>query len=193
MGRFTSAREQRLWLWALAAVVAIYSTLGLARTLADELVERQLIDTAFFWAFLAILAAIVLVGLRVRPSGAELGVWVGVAAVYALVLLRIVLPEERSHVVEYGVVAIIVHEALVERRANGGPLPVGPAPLALAITVAVGTVDELIQLVIPSRVFDVADIVTNAVSAGLAIAAKLAVTWARGWGDRSSDPVDQTS
>lgn len=46
---FTSARERRLWAWTLALVQAIYSTLGLARTLADELRNRELTDNLFIW------------------------------------------------------------------------------------------------------------------------------------------------
>jgi len=34
MPLFSSRREQYLWVWTLTVVVAIYSTLGLARTLA---------------------------------------------------------------------------------------------------------------------------------------------------------------
>ena len=34
---FSSERERRLWAWTLAVVVAIYSTMGLARTLAGAL------------------------------------------------------------------------------------------------------------------------------------------------------------
>ena len=40
MSLFTSDRERRLWLWTLAVVVAIYSTLGLAGTLAGALREQ---------------------------------------------------------------------------------------------------------------------------------------------------------
>ena len=33
---FASKRERRLWAWTLAVVATIYSTLGLARTLAGS-------------------------------------------------------------------------------------------------------------------------------------------------------------
>ena len=46
---FTSDRERRLWCWALAVVVAIYSTLGLAGTLAEVLRENNLMRAAFFF------------------------------------------------------------------------------------------------------------------------------------------------
>ena len=43
MSLFTSDREPRLWLWTLAAIVAIYSTLGPAGALVGALRERSLL------------------------------------------------------------------------------------------------------------------------------------------------------
>jgi hypothetical protein len=44
---FTGDRERRLWLWVLAVVVAIYSTLGPAQTLVGALRERNLLRVSF--------------------------------------------------------------------------------------------------------------------------------------------------
>ena len=44
MDLFTSDRERRLWLWTLAVLVAIYSTLGLARALVEGLRELKLLE-----------------------------------------------------------------------------------------------------------------------------------------------------
>jgi hypothetical protein len=74
MSIFTSDRERRLWLWTLAVVVAIYSTLGLARTLTGVLRERDLLDASFVLGMLLFAAAIVMQGLKKRPGGAEIGV-----------------------------------------------------------------------------------------------------------------------
>ena len=38
----TSTRERRLWVWAAVVVTGIYSTLGLARTMAGVLREADL-------------------------------------------------------------------------------------------------------------------------------------------------------
>ena len=172
--KFSSERERRLWLWTMAAVVAIYSTLGLSRTFAVELRNRGLVDAAFLWAFVVILLAIAALALKIRPGGKEVGVWLGVAAAYSFVFIRMALPEERTHVVEYGVVAILVHEALVERASNGRGVT-NPALLALGLTILIGSLDEFLQLLIPSRVFDPADMFVNSVSAFMALLAKLAL------------------
>lgn len=176
--RFTSARERRLWIWTLVVVVAIYSTLGLARTVAGELRERELLDSLFAWGALLVLAATVTLALRIRPGGAEIGVAFGVAAVYLLVFVRMALPEERTHLIEYGVVAVFIHEALKERASHGRSIP-APALVALGAATLIGAIDEGIQLLVPSRVFDPVDIFVNFVSALMAIVASVMLAKAR--------------
>lgn len=174
---FTSARERRLWLLALAVVVAIYSTLGLARTLADELRNRELLDTVFFLGFLVMIATVVIVGLKTRlPNAAEVAVLLGVAVVYLLVFLRMAIPEERTHLIEYSVLALLIHEALSERRSRGRHVPV-PAPLAIAVVTLLGTLDEVIQVILPGRVFDPIDIGFNVLAAVMAVTASVALSW----------------
>jgi VanZ family protein len=72
------------------------------------------------------------------------------------------------------VVAILIHEALAERQRNGAAVW-SPSILALALANIIGLIDEVIQLFLPSRVFDIRDIVANSLSAGLALVAKLAL------------------
>lgn len=170
MSLFSSTRERRLWLWTLAVVVAIYSTLGLARTLSDELRSRELIDNASFVSFLVLAAAVIVLAAAVRPGIVQISIVFGVGAVYALAFLRTVTPEVRSHLVEYTVVAALIYEALTERLSQGRRVP-RPALLAIGTAGAVGVLDELIQLLIPSRVFDPIDILFNVGSAAITVAA----------------------
>ena len=102
---FTSDRERRLWTWTLVVVVAIYSTLGLARTLAGTLREEGLLVVAFVLGMVLVAATAAALGLRRKPGAAEIGVALGVAAAYFMVFVRMALPEERTHLIEYGVVA----------------------------------------------------------------------------------------
>jgi len=116
---FTSRRERRLWLWTLLVVAAIYSTLGVVRPLAGILREQGLLGGLFMLGMLLVGAAIFTQGLKTRPRGAEIYVALGVAAVYLLLLTRIATPEERTHLIEYGVVAVFIYEALTERANHG--------------------------------------------------------------------------
>ena len=178
MSLFASDRERRLWLWALVAVVAIYATLGLARTLAGVLRDEGLIGAAFWLGLLLIGAAVVVQGLRTKPSGLEIGIGLGIAGVYLIAFLRMFVIEERSHLIEYSVVALLIYEALKERARHGRRVPV-PWLLAIGATVLVGVIDECLQFFIPSRVFDLFDILFNFIASVMAVGGSAALAWAR--------------
>ncbi|NNF66079.1 MAG: VanZ family protein [Gammaproteobacteria bacterium] len=175
---FASPRERRLWLLTALLVFAIYSTLGLAATLAAWLYGQALMTTAFVAAMLLTALTIVMVALGVRPRGIEIGAWLGVAVVYFLVLLRLAIPE-RSHLMEYGIVAVFILEALNERAAHGRRVPL-PALLAIVAAAMIGAVDEMLQLAIPSRVFDWMDMLFNLLAATMAVAAAVFLRWVSG-------------
>lgn len=183
MTLFASRRERRLWLWVLAVMVAIYATLGLAQRLAETLEERGLLDFTvglFLLCMLLVGLTILTQGLRVRPGGAEVAVAVGVATAYLLVFTRMTIPTERSHLIEYSIVGVLIYEALTERRRRGRRVPLPPV-LAVLITVALGALDEGIQWLLPNRVFDPVDILFNTLAGTMAVAASAALTWARRW------------
>ena len=179
MPLFASGRERRLWLWTLAIVVGIYATIGFGSTVAGVLREGGLLEASLFLGGMFLVGATVAAqGLRARPAGVEVAVALGVAVVYLLVLMRVASPVERSHVIEYSVLAVFIFEALTERAAQGRSVPV-PAVLAVLATALVGAVDEGIQLFVPDRVFDPVDIVFNVLAGVMAVAASLALGWAR--------------
>jgi len=181
MPDFSSNRERRLWIWALAVVVAIYATADLARTLADALRESGLLEltpTMFSVGMLLIGIAFLVQGLRERSRGVEVGFALGVAAIAVIGFARGIAAAERSHLIEYAVLALIIHEALVERTAHGKRVPV-PALLAIALTTAVGVVDECIQFFVPSRTFDLFDIGFDLLASVLAVGSSVSIRWVR--------------
>jgi len=185
MNLFTSDRERRLWRWTLAVVMAIYSTLGLARILAGALRDRGLLDGVFVFGMLLIIAAIVTQALKTRAGGAEIGVALGVVAVYLMLFARMAIPEERTHLIEYSVVAVFIFEALKERMSQGHRVPV-PALLAVFVTALIGVLDECIQAFLPSRVFDPRDILFNVLAGLMAVTASVALGWARRRGNQKA-------
>ena len=184
MALFSSARERRLWLWTLAVVVAIYSTLGLAATLAEVLREHGLLQPAsvvlFLLGMILVGATIVTQGVKARPGGTEIAVALGVTAAYLMVFLRMAVLEERTHLIEYGVLGVFIHEALAERARQGRRVPLPPL-LAILATAALGLLDECIQAFLPSRIFDPQDILFNLLAGTMAVAASVALAWARRW------------
>ena len=188
---FTSRRERRLWFCALAVVGAIYSTLGLAGTLVEELRERDLLPTALLVLMLLTVAAIVGSGLKRRPGRREIWVALGVTAVYAMAVVRMGgSVAERTHLFEYGIVAVLIYQALSERAGNGRRVR-APALLALVATILLGWLDEGIQALIPNRVYDNFDVVRNSVAALIGISGSVTVGWVNerlGRGPRVTEP-----
>ena len=181
MPDFSSNRERRLWLWALAVVAAIYATADLARTLVDALRESGLLEltpTMFSVGMLLIGVMILVQGLRERSRGVEVGFALGVAAIAVLGLARGIAAAERSHLIEYAVLAMIIHEALVERKGHGWRVPV-PAVLAITVTTAVGVVDECIQFFLPTRTFDWFDIGFDFSASVMAVGSSVSIRWVR--------------
>jgi len=179
MDLFTSKQERRLWLWVLIVQTAIFATLGLAGKLASRLGPNDL--ALFSAATLVILAVLVAASIWAgsRPSRRELGMAVGIVAAYAMAFIRMGFsPAERTHLFEYGIVAALIHQALLVRACHGRRVPT-PALLAVAFASLLGTIDEGLQFFIPNRVFDPRDVMFNAFAASMAVATSKALSWAR--------------
>lgn len=181
MIHFTSPREKRLWLATLVVVIAVYSTAGFAGSLAAVLRQRNLLEASFALAFLLTVVAVVGSALRRRPGGREMWVALGVAAAVGMVAVRLgVGPEERTHLFEYGLIGVLVYQALAERVGNGSRVR-APAVSAVIVTTLLGWVDEGIQALIPDRVYDIRDVGVNALAALMAVSASLLIARARRW------------
>ncbi len=175
---FSSKRERWLWLLTLVVVTAIYATLGRVQQLLGLIEDERLIGAAFWLGLLLVGTAVLTQGLSVRPHGLEIGVFLGIAGAYLIVFLRLTILAERSHLIEYSVVALLIHEALKERAAQGRHVP-KPTLLALIITILLGWIDEGIQAILPNRVYDLRDVGFNALAALLAIGGSVVLSRAR--------------
>jgi hypothetical protein len=183
MPLFPSVRERNLWLLVLVVLIAIYSTLGPGGALAAFLRERNLLRISISLVVLLAVGFIAWRWLRSRPNIGEVGVALGIAAVYLFAWIRIPIPEERTHLIEYSLVAVLIYLALTERQRNGRRVPV-PALLAIVATALLGLLDESIQAILHHRVFDFIDVGFNAGAGLMAILAIVALAWARRWGNQ---------
>jgi hypothetical protein len=177
-GPFTSTRERRLWFCVLLVLLAIWATLPLAGTLTELLARyRHLVDDAYVLAFFTTLAAMAALALSRRPGLREIWALLGIAIVFGMLFLRIGVPE-RTHLFEYGLVAVLAHEALLERSKHR-PEALLPAATAIALTALLGLFDEVLQSALPERVFDPIDIAFNAIAGTMMVTASVVLRWAR--------------
>lgn len=79
-------------------------------------------------------------------------------------MITLSIPEERLHFIEYGVLAYLLHRALL--------MDWGRAPAygwALVLATLIGAGDEGIQYLLPNRYFQFSDICLNSASAALGL------------------------
>ena len=180
--------EWRSWLYVAAWSLIIFCTIPFARAFRDA-VSEQIGITVFVYATVAgvlVLGIFAYRSLRARRLSADAYFWLfGILAAfiaYAYYLRDI--PEEAIHVLEYGILGLLVYRALVHRVRD-----VSVYLLATLVVGLIGVIDEYIQWVTPSRVFDLRDVRTNVVAGALsqvAIAAGLRPTMVSGMPSRQS-------
>lgn len=177
MNLFTSQREKRFWLWSFAVIIAIFSSLLIQAPLANLLRDENIQTAVFVFGMMLVTTAVVAHGLNAKPSRIETSVLLGIIAVYILLVLRLG-AAERSHLMEYGVLAIFIHKALVERREQQ-QLNFSPTLLSWGMACLIGVLDECIQIFLPNRVFDPLDMLFNGVAVSMALGASLLLRWTR--------------
>jgi hypothetical protein len=184
-----SARESRLWIATALTLVAIYASIPFAGSWAAALRASGLLAPAFAAFFL--LAIAVTIGRSLRRARGPRPLWVGLAVVtvWGMLIVRLGIgPEERSHLFEYGLVALLIHELLLERRdGEGGRLSI--ALTAVALTAGFGWIDETIQRMVPGRVYDLRDVGVNALAGLVAVASSVALRWATDHRHRANPPA----
>ncbi len=177
MPLFTSSREKHLWIWAFSVFAAIFSTLFIGQPLARLLANQNIQAVFFVLGMLLVGATITVHGLKTKPSKIEIAIWLGIGAVYIMFFLRLGIPE-RSHLIEYSVLAIFIHKALTERVGHGTKILL-VALMSFVVTFLIGILDECIQIVLPNRVFDPEDIFFNGSAVTIAIGSSMVLNWVR--------------
>ncbi len=169
MGR----RLAKEWLAVAAWVAVIYAAIPFVRSLREAFAARWPVEALGF-AVMAIVAAATAGALldvrrrRLRVRIADIA-WLGGIAAGLMVWTRLLMgqPEEAVHFVQYGVLGVLLYRALRPHIDDPGVFVAG----ALLGTI-VGTVDEIIQWLVPDRYWDFRDLVLNG---GASVAIQLAL------------------
>jgi hypothetical protein len=151
------------WRWVLlcAYIFLIYSTLGLVGGWSEILCEQGLAQIITGPAIALFLFLTIVWGWQRASRKQRLG-RVGIGILLFTAALWVNFPEERIHLAEYGLLGLMLGWAFA-----GDDRWPGSWPLAVALAWMIGWGDELIQAVLPNRVYDVRDIVLNGL-AGMA-------------------------
>ena len=168
MARFRTSRERRLWLLAAILVLFVYGSAYFVQFLLDALRARGALEATIWGAFGLAAAAGLGAVAHARPGRWEIALLAAAAGVYLLWLRQLHIIQERIHLIQYGALGGLAYAALRERWSA----PVRrwqhwPAACAVLIAGAAGWGDEIVQGILPNRVYDLRDVATNAKAAAL--------------------------
>ncbi len=149
----------------LGYLLAIYASLGIVRPIAEQLRAAGLLRLTVY--SLLGLGTVALLWWRHRDMARARLAW-RILLIALLVLISLLfpgLPEEKLHFLTYGLLGWL----LCWSMESDFPTP-RTLLTALALAWSAGTVDELIQWYLPSRIFDLRDIFFNGVAGTAGIA-----------------------
>jgi len=150
------------WLTVVLWIAVIYTSIPLVRRLVDVFAARwpaELIGYGVM-VIVVIVTLAAIFGLRRRRRRLEPvdALWLLAVAALSLLWARHLMgqPQETVHFLEYGVLGVLLYRALRTR------IPDATVFVAAALVgLFVGTVDEIIQWLVPDRYWDYRDILLN--------------------------------
>ncbi|MBN2037804.1 MAG: VanZ family protein [Chitinispirillaceae bacterium] len=153
-----------LWIVIVLYTGIIYATLPVVPAVRKLLVERYGYDV-FNWIYVCFGsagAAFVLYGLIKLRAKARLRYFVAllcIGSAYSWYLVRLPYAIERIHLLEYGVLGVLLVIACARHMCHRIAFP-----CAVLLTYCIGLGDETVQHFLPNRVAEIRDGITNAVS-----------------------------
>jgi hypothetical protein len=166
-----SRRERRLWWLAAGLVAFIYASAYFIQFVFLALRERGLLGPTILAAFAATAVALGAWLVRQRPRWPELALLAATALVYLGLLQHLTIIQERVHLLEYGALGGIFYAAFRERWGDAAArgLRRDPGLAACLANGAAGWGDELVQGILPNRVYDNRDVALNAIAGALVV------------------------
>jgi len=161
-------KPQVAWLVVVSWSMVIFATIPLARRIGEFVAwqwGKQVFTYTVLAAIAVALAAAVFYVARHRSVVAGSLIWlVAAAAVFVAYTVQLgkKSPEEAIHFVQYGVLGVLVFRALAFQRHD-----VSIYFSAAVICGVIGTVDEIIQWLVPQRHWDLRDVWINFFAAAL--------------------------
>lgn len=151
--------EKVYWILAGLTYLLILSTIFLMDFLSSRPQGQQAV--VFLLGMLLVGGSVLFHILPSSPRRIFVLIAVGILALLLMLTLRLSLAE-RSHLIEYGVLAVFVHRAFLLRYETSSKFR--SALHAFTLCFVLGAVDELIQHWMPQRHFDPVDIAFNSMA-----------------------------
>ncbi len=161
--------QSKSFVWSLIAcyVTLIYSTLYIMRPILNFLKATLggYLNLSIAIIFLIMLSLILVHIISNRERyGVGQYLWFSfISCVYGLIIYIVDVPEEQVHFIEYGILSALVYIALTHDINNKSIYF-----LSAIVVFVFGTIDEVIQWVLPNRIFDIRDLIING-SAGILV------------------------
>lgn len=154
------------WLLAISWTALIYGTLGVVRPICEFLRGHIPFKAAISGLILLIFALALSIGFKHSLPRKKRTYFflVVILAGYAGSFYFLPIPEERIHLVQYGVLAFLIYRALSLDLSG-----ISAYICSFGLTSLLGWLDEMLQQVTPGRFFDWKDVLLNAISTLLAL------------------------
>jgi len=163
MSFFKNEKEKSTWKYVIVIMAFIAASLFLGNPVLQILKNNE-IQTSFF------LTAMVLTGLAIYYRDSHLKIvktdlylFFSLIAVLLLFFVRLGI-EERTHMIEYGVLTLLVLKAVEARFPNESEIAYKKFLAAAIFSLGLSVIDEILQHFVPNRVFDSQDLLFNSIA-----------------------------
>ena len=158
------------WLFTFLYVVLIYATLGIMPRIwdkLDSLASGKLVSIFYiFYAVVAVFIFVFILFVKKEKSPLKFILFLFFMGITIATLKFAKFPAEKVHIAEYGLLGVLLYNALkIDFDRFGNKLYI----IGMIACSAIGALDEVIQLILPNRYFDWRDIFMNGLCGMIAL------------------------
>jgi len=161
---FNTRQLTMRWIITLVYTILIFSTLGIARTITETIRATGNLSNLTISLIGLFLCSLLFLNINKISRNQFI---LRLILTLCFIILTVTVtgsPEERVHVIEYGMLGWLIGWSQAEPKITPSRFW-----LALFLGWTIGFGDEIIQYFLPNRVYDIRDIILNGVSANLGL------------------------
>ena len=147
------------WIVIFVYTALIYSILGVARDIINKIRDVGNLETVTISLVAIFLIIMIFSNIRKISKQQLLYRVVLTLCFVALIIIVTEFPEEKMHVIEYGLLGWLIAWAM-----STSPILLHHALIGILLGWGIGFGDEIIQYFLPNRVYDIRDVFLNGIS-----------------------------